>query len=93
MEEYPYVLVTTAHRGVFAGFLKNREGDEVTLTQARVCVFWSKEVKGFVGLAVSGPIGSSRVSQAAEELTLTSVTSIAKCTEAAQQVWEKAPWK
>jgi len=38
IETGKYVVVTTSHRGVFGGVLKSRDGDEVTLDEARVCV-------------------------------------------------------
>lgn len=88
-----YVVVTTVHRGVFGGVLVSREGDEVTLDQARVCVYWSAETRGFVGLAVTGPLPGSRVSAAAERMCIPGVTAIVACTEEAQKAWEVAPWK
>lgn len=36
-----YVIVRTYSAGVFAGFLKSREGREVTLTNARRLWYWS----------------------------------------------------
>lgn len=90
--EKPFVVVTTEHRGVFFGKLESRDGNEVTLSAARVCVYWSAETKGFIGLAVTGPLKGSKVSLAADELTVTAVTSITKCTEAAVAQWLQGLW-
>lgn len=40
MKENDYVIVRTLSAGVFAGYLKKREGKEVTLTSARRLWFW-----------------------------------------------------
>ena len=93
MKPGQYVVVTTQHRGVFGGVLVERVGEsEVVLADARVCIHWSSETRGFIGLAVTGPLNGSRVSQPAPQLILTGVTSVAACTDAARQQWEAAPW-
>lgn len=45
------VLVTTEHRGVFFGYATETDGETITLKNARNCVYWSSDVKGFLGLA------------------------------------------
>lgn len=42
-----YVLVTTAHRGVFAGWTTDIDGETIRLRDARLCVYWSADVRGF----------------------------------------------
>lgn len=87
------VLVTTEHRGVFFGYLVSEPSKEqVTLRQARNCSFWSRSMRGFLGLAESGPNHECRVGSPAEELTLYGITSIAKVSNQAVQAWESAPW-
>lgn len=49
------VLVTTAHRGVFFGYAAKTDGDQIELKKARLCVYWSRDMKGFMGLAANGP--------------------------------------
>lgn len=85
------VLVTTAHRGVFFGYLQSRDGNTVKLRAARNCIYWSSDVKGFLGLAHSGPSASCRIGRAAD-LELFAVTAIADVTAEAVAAWEKAPW-
>lgn len=88
-----YVLVTTERRGVFAGVMKRDRGATVVLTDGRNCIYWTREVKGFLGLAVTGPLAGSRIGPAVPELTLHGVTSISICTPEARKAWEAAPWK
>jgi hypothetical protein len=87
------VLVTTKHRGVFFGYLNgDADKETLTLTNARNCIYWSNNVKGFLGLAVTGPLGGCRVGPAVESLTLYDMTSVVYCTEGAVKAWESAPW-
>jgi hypothetical protein len=88
------VLVTTAHRGVFFGYFKGHDGNgTVTLTKMRNCVYWPASVKGFLGLASTGPLDGSRVGPAVESATLYGVTAIAAVTADAVKRWEEFPWK
>ena len=82
------VVVTTKHRGVFYGLLESRDCGEFVLTDARVCMFWSKETRGFVGLASTGPLSDSRVSTAAPRLEVFDVTAVLECTDEAAKQWE-----
>jgi len=87
------VLVTTAHRGVFFGYESGPlKGGVLTVVEARNCIYWSADVKGFLGLAATGPSKSCRVGPAVPSLTLTGVTSIASVTHAAEEAWTRAPW-
>jgi hypothetical protein len=85
------VLVTTAHRGVFFGFAADTDGETIKLRAARCCVFWSRDVKGFLGLAANGPTASCRIGPPAD-ITLRNITSVAEVTPAAVAAWEKSPW-
>ena len=89
------VVVTTEYRGVFFGSLAALDISEriCTLTDARNCVYWPNSNRGFIGLAVTGPLDGSRVGPAASCLQLTCVTSVAICTAEAAQRWEAGPWK
>ena len=85
------VLVTTAHRGVFFGYATETGGQTIKLRAARNCIYWPTSQKGFLGLAVDGPLDGSRIGPAAD-LELRDITSVAEVTEAAAERWEKAPW-
>jgi hypothetical protein len=86
------VVVTTKHRGVFFGELVAANGSTVVLKGCRNCLYWDKSVKGFLGLAATGPLEGSLVGPAAEETELRSVTSTTKCSEAAIARWESEQW-
>jgi hypothetical protein len=88
-----YVLVTTAHRGVFAGYLEGKPDKTVTLTKARNCIYWSSDVKGFLGLAATGPTKSCKIGPAVPSLVLYEVTAVVWVEPAAVAAWEKAPWQ
>lgn len=87
-----YILVTTAHRGVFAGELveENDNGKTVILKNTRCAIYWSTK-HGFLELAEKGPNSSSRIgAKASGCCTLFDVTSATECTEKAQKAWENA---
>ena len=86
------VVVTTIHRGVFFGELVDENGDTCKLKNARNCVYWPSDVRGFLGLAFAGPSKGSKIGPAAPSLTLRGVTSIAECTTEAAEKWESGPW-
>jgi Domain of unknown function (DUF6948) len=85
------VLVTTAHRGVFFGYASETSGETIKLRAARLCVYWSADLRGFMGLASAGPNGSCKVGPAAD-LELRNITAVVEVSEAAVKNWEKAPW-
>ena len=87
-----YVMVTTDKRGVFAGYLEAETQKTVTLSEARMCVYWSQETKGVLGLAACGPQQGSRITDAVPSIKLTGITSITDVTDEARAKWEAAPW-
>jgi hypothetical protein len=86
-----YVLVTTEHRGVFAGYATQTDGDVIKLRAARNCIYWSTDVKGFLGLASNGPTRDCKIGPAAD-LELRKITAVAEVTADAQAKWENHPW-
>jgi hypothetical protein len=84
------VLVTTEHRGVFFGYATDTSGDRIRMRSMRNCIYWSKDVGGFVGLAERGPSGGCRIGARADA-ELRGITCVAECTPAAAQAWEAAP--
>lgn len=87
------VIVTTEHRGVFFGYADDTSSDPITLKRARLCLYWSADVKGFMGLAASGPSASCRIGPAVESIELRKITSVIAVTPEAVARWESAPWK
>lgn len=87
------VLVTTVHRGVFFGYTADEvKNKTLKIKDARNCVYWSSDVKGFLGLAASGPSSSCKIGPKVPSLTLTDVTSVAEVSPEAVEKWEKSPW-
>lgn len=85
------VLVTTEHRGVFFGYATETSGETIKLTDARLCLYWSRDVKGFMGLASNGPSATCRIGPAAD-IELRKITAIATVTPEAEAAWLAAPW-
>ena len=86
------VLVTTEHRGVFFGYAIDTSGASVTLRRARNAIYWRPPVKGFGGLAVTGPDARSRIGPAIPKIELRGITSVSECSPEAVTAWEAAPW-
>lgn len=86
------VLVTTEFRGVFFGYLEGRPGETVRLSRARLCVYWSADMRGFMGLAEKGPSSSCRIGPPAN-VELRKVTAICEVSPSARDKWEAAPWQ
>lgn len=86
-----YILVTTEHRGVFAGFASDTAGDAIKLREGRNCIYWSSSMKGFLGLASEGPDSNCKIGPAAD-IELRKVTSVVEVSTAAQKKWMDAPW-
>lgn len=85
------VLVTTVHRGVFFGYATKTDGATIQLKRARNCIYWSADVKGFLGLASGGPSAACKIGPAAD-IELRDITCIAEVTEEAAKAWDGAPW-
>lgn len=84
-----FVLVTTLHRGVFAGYLVEDESPKfVRLREAR-CAITFGTTKGFMELAHTGPTKKSLIGSPAD-IKLYDITSIADVTEEARGRWEAA---
>lgn len=89
------VVVSTAHRGVFFGYLPegaNPADRSLLLFRCRMCVYWSADVKGFNGLAVTGPLKNCRVGPAAGQALLHDVTAVIPASTQAERAWEAEPW-
>lgn len=85
------VLVTTEHRGVFFGYATKTDGEMIKLRAARLCVHWTADLRGFMGLASHGPSKGCRVGPAAD-IELRAITSVVEVSPEATKRWEEAPW-
>ena len=86
------VIVTTAHRGVFFGYATKTDGETITLKRSRLCVYWSSDVRGFMGLAANGPSATCRIGPPAD-ITLRNITAVLDVTPAAVAKWVNGPWQ
>lgn len=87
------LLVTTEHKGVFFGWGVESDAPTIRLEKAQMCVYWSSECKGVLGLATNGPTENCKVGPAVPAITLRGVTSVTVVTDAAVAMWEAKPWK
>lgn len=88
------VVVTTEHRGVFFGYVEDdsKVPAEIVLGGARMCVYWSAETKGVLGLCATGPQKGCKVTHAIPKTTLYKVTGVFECTPEATEKWEEGVW-
>lgn len=92
------VVVCTAKRGVFFGYTAE-SGDALiergrgTVQRARMCVKWSVETHGVLGLAGIGPQKGSRVGPRVPALAIESITAVIDCSEDAAKAWEAGVWQ
>lgn len=87
-----YVIVRTYSAGVFAGYLKDKEGKEVTLKDARRLWYWS----GAASLSQLAQEGVKYPAQckfpcAVDNLIVTEAIEILDVTEAARVIIENVP--
>lgn len=85
------VLVTTLHRGVFFGYLVGKSTkEELTIKNARNCIYWSSDCGGFLGLAANGPTKGCKIGTLVPEITLYDITSVTPVADKAAEAWGKA---
>ena len=90
-----YVIVRTYSAGVFAGYLKKREGKEVELLNARRLWYWrgAASISQLAEEGTSDPSGCKFPCKVSK-ITLTEAIEILPCTEKAMaSIKEVAIWK
>lgn len=86
------VLVTTQHRGVFAGLIDDDQDlakKAFGLTNARMAIYWGT-TRGVTELAETGPTSKSRISAPADIPMLHDITAVISITDAAWEKWTSA---
>lgn len=86
------LVVTTSHRGVFFGYGQPTTESIIRIEKARMCVYWSADVKSVFGLAATGPSSQCKVGPAVPAVTLRDVTSVMEVSPEAAAKWESQPW-
>lgn len=89
-----FVVVTTEKQGVFAGYLKKHDTERETciLEDAQMCVYWSSDIHGVLGLAKTGPLQDCKITPVIPEIYLNGITSIMICTKESEKNWRKELW-
>jgi hypothetical protein len=84
------VIVCTDKRGVVFGYTQNVELRPITLTDARMCLYWSADVGGVFGLAETGPTTGCKISAIVPSISLEGVTAIMSVDAKAEKAWKAA---
>lgn len=87
------LLITTAHRGVFFGYGEPTDQKIIRIERARMCVYWSSECKGVMGLASTGPTKNCKIGPEVPAIILQEVTAVTEVSEVAAKEWEKGFWQ
>ncbi len=86
------VLVTTAHRGVFAGLIDDDQdinAKTMPLKSAKMAIYWGTS-KGVMELCDTGPTKTSRISAPADIPALHDITAIFDISAEAWAKWQAA---
>ena len=90
------VMMTTDKdkRGVFAGLINPEDYDKENLIaeDVRMCVAWTVDEKGVLGLAAEGPTSKCRITKAAPRAHIRGITAIFELTPEAHKRWQSEPW-
>lgn len=92
MSEMIPILVTTKHRGVFAGLVPAEQDlnrTTMALRQARMAIKWGTS-RGVMQLAESGPTKSSKIGAPADIPALHDITAVFAITGEAWAAWQSA---
>jgi hypothetical protein len=88
------VVVTDAHRAVFFGYAVPPFGQKsMRIEKARMCVYWSSDVRSLSGLIGNGPSANCRIGPQIPYITITEVVSVSEVSEQSAEKFEAAPWK
>ena len=90
-----YYIVRAKDTGVFAGNIKERNGDEVTMTNVRQLWYWDGAAS-LMQMAQSGVTApeNCKFTVTIDELTVIGVCEILPCTDIAEQcIKAVAEWK
>ena len=96
MENRIPVLVTTDKDkgGVFFCYIDPADAEKTTFRayDVQMCVYWSSDVKGVLGLAANGPTSGCRIGPPAPSGIIHGVTFVGDCSEKAVEAWKSQPW-
>ena len=84
------VLVTTKHRGVFAGLVEDDQdlaAETMSLKEARMAIYFGT-TRGLMELADTGPTEKSRISAPADVPVLHDITAVFEIKDEAWKAWK-----
>lgn len=81
------VVIWTDKRGVIFGYCADVTARPITLTNARMCLYWSASVGGVFGLCDIGPNAECTISAALPSAVFEGVTGVATVTAQAEAAW------
>lgn len=87
------VLIGTSKQNLWFGYATDTSRATVTLKRARQVIYWSADVKGAGGLAVTGPSAGCRIGPAVSEVEAREVMTVVKMTPQAIAAFEAQPWR
>ncbi|MGB3537901.1 MAG: hypothetical protein WBA42_07050 [Mesorhizobium sp.] len=86
------VLITTSHRGVFAGLIPDDQdlaARSMPLKSAKMAIYWGT-TKGVMELCEVGPNSSSKISAVADIPMLHDITAVFDVSPTAWEKWASA---
>lgn len=86
------VLITTVHRGVFAGLIpvdQDLSAKAMPLKEAKMAIYWGT-TKGVMELCETGPTGKSKISAPADIPMLHDITAVFAISDEAWAKWQSA---
>ena len=86
------ILVTTQHRGVFAGLVPSSQdmtARTMALKQARCAIYWATQ-RGIAELADEGPNDKSKIGAPADIEALHDITAVWAISPGAWEKWQSA---
>lgn len=86
------VLITTQHRGVFAGLIDEQQdiaAKAMPLKAAKMAIYWGT-TKGLMELCDTGPTSKSRISASADIPILHDITAVFEISAKAWDKWQAA---
>lgn len=92
MENHLKVLITTQHRGVFAGLVpadQDLSAKSMALKRARMAIYWGT-TRGLHELCDTGPTSKSKISAPADIAALHDITAIYIISDKAWHKWLEA---
>lgn len=84
----------SSKRGVFSGLIDPADWDKenIVAEEVRMCVYWSSDMKGVLGLASMGPNKTCKISKAVKKAHIKGVTAVVELSDEAWKKWQAEPW-